>query len=99
MGLTQEVPRELQHCTVAVPTVSYTWLPFCPAYQSQCRNVTVTSLPSSRGLHPFLCTEAGAQVPAWPGQSELLDAAYDFGVMRDLYDNHSMDGISFTGLA
>lgn len=98
MELTQEVPRELQHCTIAVVTVSYTWLPFCPAYQSQCRNVTVTSLHSSRGLYPF-SAEAGAQVSAWPGQSELLDAAYDFGVTRDLYDNHTMDGISFTGLA
>lgn len=48
-----------------------------PVYQSQCRNVTATSLHSSRELYPFLCTEAGAQVSAWPGQSELLGAAYD----------------------
>lgn len=63
------------------------------------RNVTVTSLHSSRGLYPFLCTEAGAQVSAWPGQSELLDAANEFGLTRDLYDDHTRDGISFTGLA
>lgn len=57
----------------------------CPsAYRSQGWNVTVTSLHTSRGLHPFLCTEAGEQ----PCQSELLDAAYDFGVTRDLYDDH-----------
>lgn len=55
----------------------------------------MTSLHRSRGLHPFLCTEAGAQVSAWPGQSELLDAAYDFRVTRDLYDSHTIDGISF----
>lgn len=59
----------------------------------------MTSLHSSRGLYPFLCTEAGAQVSAWPGQSELLDAADEFGVTRDLYDDHTRDGISFTGLA
>lgn len=55
----------------------------------------MTSLHSSRGLYSFLCREVGAQVSAWPGDSELLDTAYDFGAMRNLYASHTGDDIFF----
>lgn len=57
----------------------------------------MTSLHGSRAL--TLCREAGAQGSAWPGDFELLDTAYDFGVMRNLCASHTGDDVSSAGLA
>jgi len=86
-----------KHCTASV--LHITTLFSCLYTKDSAGNLTGTSLHSSRVLHSLHCREVGAQVSAWSNDSEHVDTIYDFVVTRNLYDRHTGDDISSTGLA